>query len=907
MWLHTDTTPAAITRDLEQMKAKGIAGFLLYDAGAGHASREYQYKTILVGKEFQYVRADDCTNAYDTPIPAKPLATWSPRWRELIRYVAKESARLDLKFCLTMGLSAVSGPITEEYGNQKLIWTEKAVSGPATFDGILPETPSVNAPEGANQPPTPHYRRDVAVVAIPDTTDFPASQVIDLTSKMDASGHLHWDVPEGKWKILRYFQVPTGTRNSWGYFTDGLSAEALDKTWEVTMAPLLKEMSPEERKGIIGVEEDSWEGGATAWTKNFLEEFKQRRGYDLTPCLPVLAGVKMADEATRQRIHRDYDLTISDLMAENNYGHLQKLCQENGLMFYSEAAGPHLVQSDLLKNISRVDVAMAEFWYPSAHRRTPEDRFFARVAANATHIYGLSPINMDEAFTSMGPEWEETPFTMKPVADQAFCDGINRICFHNFSHSPSLTAKPGYVYLPGTHYEPGITWWEQTPAFNTYLARCSFLLQQGKFVADAIFYHGDNIGKGEPMKIIPPTLGEGYDHDNCNSEVLLKRMGVRDGHIVLPDGMSYCVMVLPDQQPMPLEDLKKVAALVEAGATVVGPPPTGISGMSAGSDGEKVFDALTARLWGGMDGTNVTSKKLGAGRLVWGQTARQVLEGADAPPDFEAKGVSNDGTIDWIHRQAGDAEIYYVASRWEHPEKIDCAFRVAGKQPELWNPVTGEIRDATAFHQEAGRCVVPLDFDPCGSVFVIFRKPIPATLSGKAPSNYPATRLLTALSGAWTVNFDPKWGGPEKVVFDTLTDWTNRPEAGIKFYSGTAVYHKKFDLMLPSRGGARILLDLGEVHEVASVRLNGHNLGVVWTKPARVDITEAVKDSDNDLEVTVVNLWPNRLIGDESLPKESRFTETNMHKFGPASPLLPSGLIGPVRLFAEEMNFSKAQ
>ncbi len=397
------------------------------------------------------------------------------------------------------------------------------------------------------------------------------------------------------------------------------------------------------------------------------------------------------------------------------------------------------------------------------------------------------------------------------------------------------------------------------------------------------------------MKTTMPTLGEGYDHDNCNSEVLLKRMSVRDGRIVLPDGMSYRVMVLPDQRPMPFEDLKKVAALVEAGATVVGPPPTGISGMLAGSDGKNTFDALTTRLWGGLDGTNVTSKKLGAGRLVWGQTARKVLGGADTPPDFEAKGVSDDGTIDWIHRQAGDAEIYYVASRWEHPEKVDCAFRVAGKQPELWNPVTGEIRDATAFHQEAGRCVVPLEFDPCGSVFVIFRKPISTTLSGKAPSNYSATRLLTALSGAWTVNFDPRWGGPENVVFDTLTDWTNRPEAGIKFYSGTAVYHKKFDLASPPAKG-RLLLDLGEVHEVASVRLNGRNLGVLWTKPARVDITDAVKDSDNDLEVTVINLWPNRLIGDESLPKESRFTETNMHKFGPASPLLPSGLIGPVRL-----------
>jgi hypothetical protein len=507
---------------------------------------------------------------------------------------------------------------------------------------------------------------------------------------------------------------------------------------------------------------------------------------------------------------------------------------------------------------------------------------------------------MDEAFTSMGPEWEETPFTMKRVADQAFCDGLNQICFHNFSHSPSLTAKPGYVYLPGTHYDPGITWWEQTPAFNRYLARCSAMLQAGKFVADAIFYQGDNISKGEPMKKIPPGLGEGYDHDNCNTEVLLTRMRVKDRRIVLPDGMSYRVLVLPDTQPITLDALEKVASLIESGATVVGPPPAGMAGMPLRPNEQEEFNSVVARLRGGMDGTNVTQKKLGAGRLIWGRTVREVLQSDNVPPDFEQTGLSDAGTIDWIHRQAGGVEIYYVASRWEHPEKVDCTFRVAGKQPELWNPVTGEMRDATAFRQEKGRTVIPLEFDPCASIFVVFRRSIPTTLSGKAASNHFTAHLQATLSGPWTVNFDPKWGGPESIVFESLTDWTKRPEAGIKFYSGTAIYHKKFDLnTLPGQGG-RLLLDLGEVHEVASMRLNGHDMGVLWTKPARVDITAAAKTKNNDLELTVVNLWPNRLIGDESLPKESRFTETNIRKFGSASPLPPSGLIGPVNLLMEE-------
>jgi hypothetical protein len=269
---------------------------------------------------------------------------------------------------------------------------------------------------------------------------------------------------------------------------------------------------------------------------------------------------------------------------------------------------------------------------------------------------------------------------------------------------------------------------------------------------------------------------------------------------------------------------------------------------------------------------------------------RQALGEEGVPPDFEETGLSDAGTIDWIHRAENGVDIYFVANRWEDPENVNCTFRISGRQPELWDPVTGDIRDATAFRQENGRTTVPLEFGPNGSVFVVFRKPTDA--SGTTASNDPALRPLQTLLGPWAVNFDPKWGGPAKVTFDELVDWTNRPEDGIKYYSGSAVYHKQFNLKILPASGQHLILDLGEVHEVARVRLNGRDLGVIWTKPGRVDITDAVKKRNNDLEVTVVNLWPNRLIGDET--KGTRFTETNIHKFGAASPLLPSGLIGPV-------------
>jgi len=303
-----------------------------------------------------------------------------------------------------------------------------------------------------------------------------------------------------------------------------------------------------------------------------------------------------------------------------------------------------------------------------------------------------------------------------------------------------------------------------------------------------------------------------------------------------------------------------------------------------------------------MDGVNITQKKIGAGQLIWGQTARQVLRDIGVSPDFEATGSTDEGTIDWIHRRTDDAEIYFVASRWEHPERISATFRVAGKRPELWDPVTGIMRDASAFQEENGRTIVPLEFGSFGSTFVVFRKSVSGNVAGKAASNYPKTQILSTLAGPWTVNFDPKWGGPETVIFDQLMDWTNSPDPGVKYYSGTAVYHKQFELPHEWSKDQRLLLDLGEVHEVAFVRLNGHNLGVVWTKPACIDISSAVQPGKNDLDLTIVNLWPNRLGYDESLPKEKRLTETNIHKFSPASPLLSSGLIGPVNILAATDN-----
>ncbi|GAA4103562.1 glycosyl hydrolase [Mucilaginibacter panaciglaebae] len=901
MWLRVDADEKAITADLEEMHKKGIEGAILYESGTGYEPSSMVANMVLEGKKYVVKQREDLKGAFQSPLPRPILKPWNSRVRELFRYAAKEANRIGIKFVLSVGLAGTSGPIDPEYGQQELIWSEKDIAGGLVIDEQLPE-PSQNVlathaslsaaaadykKKLARMPLTvknEFKRHEIAVLAMPDEPNVNVSQVIDLSNKIDAEGKLKWNAPVGKWKIMRFAYRPTGHRDVWGYFTDGMSSEALDTTWNTTVGKMLKEMKPDERKGLYGVEDDSWEGGETTWTKLFAQKFAAQHQYNLIKWLPAIAGITLNDTTETDGVRRDYYRTIADLIATNHYGHLRELANKNGLICYSEAAGPNTAQLDNLKNSNAVNMAMGEFWVPSVHRPTPERRFLLRNTATANHVYGKR-VTACEAFTSVGPHWEESFFDLKNVADQAFCDGLNLNVFHNFSQSLVVDAKPNYVYFAGTHYSRNVTWWDETPAFNAYMGRCSYMLQQGLFVADALYYIGDGIGHGEQMKSTPALPAQGYDHDNCNLDVLLHRVSVKNGRLVLPDGMSYKMLVLPNQPKITYAALQKIAGLVNGGAIVVGPEPAGLAGLVLNAGDNEKAKKIIADLWSPTARYHVISSKNPA----------QVLKDIKLPPDFEYAGLSDSGDIDWIHRRVAGTDIYFVASRWDAKEKLNCTFRVSGKQPELWDAVTGEIRLAKAFTQSNGRTTVPLEFDPRGSVFVVFRKPIAPTAKGTAKTNYPTYITKSAINGSWVLRFDPKWGGPAKLAIDSLKDWTKFDDYNIRHYSGTAVYRKTFEVA-KANAGKKLVLDLGEVHEEAVVKVNGVNLGVVWTKPARVDISKAVHAGQNKLEVTVVNLWPNRLIGDEPLPQEKRFTRTNIHKFSKDTPLLPSGLIGPVTL-----------
>ena len=740
--------------------------------------------------------------------------------------------------------------------------------------------------------------------------------IVDLTGKLDATGRLVWDAPAGSWLILRFGHTLTGkrtkcvSRGAGGYEIDILSAEALDMHYAQTGAKVVADIGPLAGKTLKYLHDDSWESGEPNWTPRMPEQFRRRRGYDLLTYLPVLAGRTVDSAEISRRFARDYRRTLADMVADNHYGHFRDLARRSGMGIHPESGGPFFVSMmDGLMNLGRSDIPMGEFWIRKSEPSGPiwyANQYgvcdTVKQAATAAHVYGKT-LCQAEAFTNMGRNWEEDPYMMKAIGDQALCAGLTRIMLCFYVHQPYLDIKPGYEWPgAGTHFDRNITWWNQIHAFTGYISRSQFLLQQGLFVADVCYYVGSDVPCYVPAKTrMKPPLPTGHDCDAVNFEVLMTRLSVKAGRLVLPDGMSYRMLVLPQRDTMTPEALGKIASLVEAGATVVGPRPVRSSSLAGYPACDRKVKSLAGKLWGDIDGQKVTRRKVGKGRVIWGKTLQEVLHSDGIKPDFEFVSTQKGARLDFIHRSTGDAEIYFVSNQLSCTEKAQCTFRVAGRQPELWDAVTGRTRDAVAFKQTGdGRTTVPLELSPRGSIFVVFRKAIPASRNGSAATNHPAVSAAMEITGPWIVKFDPKWGGPEKVVFEKLVDWTTRPEEGIRYYSGTATYHKTFDLPKALRqGGKRLYLDLGRLKNVARVRLNGKDLGVVWTAPWRVEITFAVKPTGNTLEVDVVNLWPNRLIGDAKLPAAKRLTKTNVTKFsrGRHKPL-ESGLLGPVTLLA---------
>ena len=648
-------------------------------------------------------------------------------------------------------------------------------------------------------------------------------------------------------------------------------------------------------------------------------------------------GVTIVNEDVTARFRADFDRTIQDCLADNFYGHFADVCHANGMIMGNEAAGPNNIPpEDALKNLGRCDFPAGEFWVnynaPDHFNPDPGRKLNLKQTASAAHVYGQRQVQA-ESFTQMEGDrthWSFGPSELKPYANDAFCWGINRIMLHQATCQPPSDGKPGYEFCAGQHFTPNITWWEQAPAFFTYLSRCSYMLQQGNFAADVCFYLGEEPPSLAPPKYIVPGLGSGYDCDYCNAEVLLKRMSVKDGRIVLPDGMTYrllvlqnCVSPVPEiarrvgsyqslrvspipSKAMSVEVIKKLRELVRDGATIIGAPPEKAAGLKDYPRCDAEVQSIAAEIWSNLDGTSRTGRRFGKGRVIWGKSPREVLLADGVKPDFTFPGqAEHPNNFDYIHRTFGDAEIYFVINRKNQPTTQDFTFRVTGRQPEIFDPVSGSIQPANAFRQADGCTTLSLEFDRFGSCFVVFRKPIANEVAGKGENNFPKLVQVQTLTGPWNVAFDPAWGGPTNAEFSELISWPQRSEEGIKHYSGTATYHKTFDLPEGANHKTqRLYLDLGNVKEVAEVRLNGKKLGILWCYPWRVEITQAVKPADNVLEIDIVNVWVNRVIGDLNQPKDKRFTKTHeafrFDMLTKKTRLIESGLLGPVTVQRDE-------
>ncbi len=956
-WMNGHVTREGITRDLEAMKQAGLGGFTLFNVSEG--------------------------------TPEGPVVYLSDEWWELMRHTIAEAERLGLEMSIENcpGWATTGGPwVTPDQAMQEVVWTETQVTGPTVFEQTLPipepalglerdmrRDPIVNRRYYVDREDVRGYYRDIALMAFPtlasdrgeepyrldnwrakagyaklttghepDPREAPDGDVIkieemiDLSAHMDAQGRLTWNVPPGEWTILRVGYQPTGRQNhpappaGRGLETDKMTASATDMHWEHAIAPVIREAAGRAGQAFTCVLIDSYEAGHQNWCQTFEREFTQRLGYDLRRYLPSLTGRIVKDVPTTENFLWDFRKTIGELIAENYYGRFASLCEQNGLTFMCEPYGMYGNANDFAV-AGLVDLPMAEWW---ALRKLPIFDPTARLAASAAHTYGRTIVGA-EAFTGPpGRIFETHPYAIKAQGDHFFCEGVNRFILHTFVHDPN-GRSPGFGLGPyGSRFDTRNTWWPFAHGWFDYLARCQYLLQQGEFVADMLYFAGEDTPLAarsrDALEPVPPT---GYHYDFCNREIL-ERLEVRDGRLVLPGGMSYRVLVLPPARWMRPELLARIERLVLAGATVVGPRPLGVPGLAGGTEAEAELRKIADRLWADCDGQNMTMKVHGKGRIYWGRPLEAVLGELDFLPDFL---VPTDGDgIEFIHRRLDGTEIYFISNQQSQSRTIEAQFRVNGMTPELWHPDSGVTEAAPNFKLlPDGRTAVTLELDSSGSGFVVFR-PSLNDESGVTPPTVmiPDDAPPIELAGPWEVSFPPGWGAPARVELPKLISLTEHEHPDVKHFSGIATYQIEVELPAERLGAGRHLrLDLGEVQVMAEVVVNGENLGVLWKEPYCIDVTAAMRPGRNQLQIRVANLWLNRLIGDCQYPDDGEWTEDIVKTPGSGEglvripewvvngttrpsanrkayvtwrwprfenrKLLPSGLIGPVRLFGE--------
>ena len=961
-WINNFTTKDTITRELTAMKQKGYAGVILVNdyANADHTGQERSpegpnygtpawmelyLRALQVAKQLGLEISLTITDGGNVGILGGPG-------------IGPEDA---LKF-ITYSRTVVSGgssstiqllapPAEANFYRQLAV-----LAYPLRHGAPLPGDPgsnraalraliyktTVREPRGDMWVPSQYLLNDPSV---PGEQDADHADVRDLTSLVGPDGTLHWTIPPGQWEILRVGYTATKERVTIpmgsGYALNALSAQAFDHYWDRIVAPILVASKPYIGTSLRYLVTDSWEAGGANWSEDFRAQFERRRGYDPVPYLAVFAGRIVDSRDVSDRFLSDVRRTAADLIAENYYDRFAARAAAAGLGTHPEAGGPHSPPIDSLENFRHSSFPQAEFWASSPmHRPEDVDRFFVKEAASAAHIYGKRYVAA-ESFSTINMPWSNSPgHNLKPALDRALTEGLNRIFWHEFTSSPSDYGKPGIEYFADTHLDPNVTWWNQAGPVLLALNRAQFLMQQGEPVVDLLYYYGSEVPNFSPLKSSDPAhVLPGYEYDVTNQDALLHRMQITGGSLHTPEGIRYRALALPVTRRLDLSDLLWVEKFLRAGGVVIGLQPTEPEGLIPAAQMTE-YQRLATSIWSGCaEGASV---HYGQGTIYCTQNSHAALTDLHVAPDLTYRSDDAAAAFDFVHRRTADADIYFVREARDVATNATFLFRVAGRAPALYNMDTGAITPLLVYRTVGDQTEVPLSIPSHGSFFIVFQRaaarhavdltcdshpvfpsiqsgvgifaaasPVPSmqaeslsacTLTLPDGSKQTLTPSVTAaapqLGNSWTINFPSGWGAPPSVNMTTLQSWTDSPDPGVRYFSGTATYHNTVQvppsLLTP---GHAIWLDLGNVREVATVAVNGKQLRTVWHRPYLVRIDSALHAGANQLSIDVTNLWPNRLIGDLQ-PGAKQYTKTNVHTYKPDSPLLPSGLLAPVRVYA---------
>ncbi|MEO7494610.1 MAG: glycosyl hydrolase [Massilia sp.] len=901
-WMNGVVTRGGITADLESFKRAGLGGVQLFLVGGSEAKIDEPTNQIL-----------------------------SDKWKSLFKHAVEECARLGLQFGThnSPGWSSTGfKTIDLKDSMQTVVFAETKLAGGATFNGVLKQPDSYQG-----------WYRDIVCWAVPDETVVSLEKAIDLSSQLRPDGSLTWTAPPGNWAIVRIGHTSLGKTNGTaplsgqGNEVDKLDPAPLKAYWETFPTELLELAGPHVGKTFVHFEIDSFEMGYQNWTGILPAEFRRRRGYDMLPMLLVVSGRTIESKDVSTRFQYDWKATAHEMFIENYFQTMQSLIHRApGMKLLLEPYSTGKEQPFETVNAGiAADLPMAEFW----QKPTPWGWDTNKGVVSGAHVWDKNVIAA-EAFTGQpNSAWRVDPYALKSTGDRAFADGINKFYFHTSAHQPWKTVLPGMTMGQwGTHFGRTQTWWEHGgPEWIRYLARSQFLLQHGKPVADLLYL---------VYSRVTPKPVPGFYSETIGTDALLTRLRVKDGLLTLPNGLSYKVLVLPKTGTMRVDVAAKLRELVEAGAKVVGPPPTTSPGLADRERADALVASVGAALWSAKYASQVLDQPIDEAIKTFG------LE-----PDLEVVSTDLRSPLLWIHRQSPTEDIYFVSNQTDLAGKAEISVPDLGRVPELWDADTSHREEAPYHFVQGKRRHVRLDLPPSGSAFIVLRRSAvrEATVRSLiAPSDDGFStildgQLLAAQNGnftillangasrriavsdiaapfkivtPWRLEFANSETGTSRTL-SALVSWTEF-EDDTRYYSGTANYRTEF--LFPRRlaSDSVYALDLGAVQNIARVRLNGRELGTLWKPPFRLDLTSALRIGRNVLEVEVTNLWANRMIGDERFPDDLQWTGKSLKSlpdwidtdkarpetrrktfatykfFDGKEALLPSGLMGPVMI-----------